>query len=324
MHKIHIRPALRGTDRIRSLRYVQLLAVSLLVGGSSLVGTSPSGATPSSPSSTVCITRSSPTFMGPCPLGSPQVVAFSASQTLFPTLAATAAGAVYTDDAGSLPGMNGKKLNAPIVGMATTYGPYGYYLVAADGGVFAFNTSLAIPYGRSTAIFARFYGSVGGQPLDAPIVGMAVTNGGEGYYLVAADGGVFAFGDAVFRGSMGGQHLNAPIVGMGVTPTGTGYWLVAADGGVFTFGDAKFYGSMGGQHINAPVTGITSRTGGGYSLVAADGGIFTFGHAAFSGSAKGYTTAPMIGIYGLAEGSIGYSSVWVPYVVSAAGDEFQL
>ncbi len=251
------------------------------------------------------------------------MVAFSVSQT-FPTLAATAAGAVYTEEAGSLPGMNGQQLNAPIVGMAETDGPYGYYLVAADGGVFAFNTSLAIPYGRSTAILAKFYGSMGGQPLDAPIVGMAVTNGGEGYYLIAADGGVFAFGDAVFRGSMGGQHLDAPVVGMAVTPYGTGYWLVAADGGVYAFGSAKFYGSMGGQHLDAPVTGITSRTAGGYYLGAADGGIFTFGNAAFSGSAKGYTTVPVIGIYVFDEGTIGFPSAWVPCLVSAAGDEFQI
>ncbi|MHB8219772.1 MAG: IPT/TIG domain-containing protein, partial [Acidimicrobiales bacterium] len=34
-----------------------------------------------------------------------------------------------------------------------------------------------------------------------------------GYDLVAADGGVFAFGTAGFYGSMGGKHLNAPMVG---------------------------------------------------------------------------------------------------------------
>ena len=63
---------------------------------------------------------------------------------------------------------------------------------------------------------------------------------------MAADGGVFAFGDAPFEGSTGGQHLNAPVVGMAATPTGHGYWLVAADGGVFAFGDAPFEGSDGG------------------------------------------------------------------------------
>ena len=69
---------------------------------------------------------------------------------------------------------------------------------------------------------------------------------------MAADGGIFAFGDAPFYGSMGGAALNQPVVGMAATPTGEGYWLVAADGGIFAFGDAAFYGSMGGQHLSQP------------------------------------------------------------------------
>jgi hypothetical protein len=32
--------------------------------------------------------------------------------------------------------------------------------------------------------------------------------------MVASDGGIFSFGDAVFSGSMGGQSLNAPVVGI--------------------------------------------------------------------------------------------------------------
>src|SRR5262249_61456267 len=54
-----------------------------------------------------------------------------------------------------------------------------------------------------------------------------------GYRLVAADGGIFAFGDAPFLGSTGSIKLNRPIVGMAPTPSGNGYWLVASDGGIF-------------------------------------------------------------------------------------------
>ena len=82
-----------------------------------------------------------------------------------------------------------------------------------------------------------------GKPLNQPIVGMTPSPDGKGYWLVAFDGGVFAFGDARFYGSMGGKSLNQPIVGMTPTLDGGGYWLVAADGGVFAFGDAGFYGS---------------------------------------------------------------------------------
>ena len=78
----------------------------------------------------------------------------------------------------------------------------------------------------------------------------------DGYLEGAADGGVFAFGDAVFDGSMGGARLDAPVVGMATTPTGGGYWEVASDGGVFAFGDAVFDGSMGGARLDAPVVGM--------------------------------------------------------------------
>ena len=61
-----------------------------------------------------------------------------------------------------------------------------------------------------------------------------------GYWLVARDGGIFAFGDATFLGSMGSSHLNAPVVDMAPTPDGHGYWLVASDGGIFSFGDTTF------------------------------------------------------------------------------------
>jgi len=86
---------------------------------------------------------------------------------------------------------------------------------------------------------------------NSPILGMAVRPTG-GYWLVAADGGVFAFGGAPYYGSMAGQSLNAPIVNIQSTPDGGGYYLVGADGGVFTFGDATYAGggSYSGAFIN--------------------------------------------------------------------------
>jgi len=46
------------------------------------------------------------------------------------------------------------------------------------------------------------------------VVGMAATPSGNGYWLVAADGGIFSYGDAAFDGSAGGLALNKPILGM--------------------------------------------------------------------------------------------------------------
>ena len=46
---------------------------------------------------------------------------------------------------------------------------------------------------------------------NAPIISMASTPTGAGYWLVATDGGIFAFGDAQFYGSTGGKRLNQPL-----------------------------------------------------------------------------------------------------------------
>ncbi len=51
---------------------------------------------------------------------------------------------------------------------------------------------------------------------------MASTPDGNGYWLVATDGGIFSFGDATFHGSTGAIRLNKSIVGMAATPDGGG------------------------------------------------------------------------------------------------------
>ncbi|MHB1777035.1 MAG: SpoIID/LytB domain-containing protein [Acidimicrobiales bacterium] len=187
-------------------------------------------------------------------------------------------------------------------------GVAGYWLSAADGGVFSFGD-------------AQFHGSMGGQPLNQPMVGMASTADHAGYWQVAADGGVFSFGDAQFHGSMGGKPLNQPIVGMAPTPDGGGYWLVAADGGIFAFGDAGFYGSMGGKPLNRPVVGMAPTPDGkGYWLVASDGGIFAFGDAQFHGSTGSLSLVrPVVGMAPTPDGG-GYWLVAADGGIFAFGD----
>ena len=134
--------------------------------------------------------------------------------------------------------------------------------------------------------------------LARPIVGMASTPDGGGYWLVASDGGIFNFGDAGFHGSTGAIHLNRPIVGMAATADGRGYWLVASDGGIFSFGDAAFYGSTGAIHLNKPIVGMAATADGrGYWLVASDGGVFTFGDAGYFGSLGAiHLNQPIVGM----------------------------
>ncbi len=169
-----------------------------------------------------------------------------------------------------------------------------YWEVASDGGIFTFGN-------------AGYYGSMGGKPLNRPIVAMAATPDEKGYWLVASDGGIFSFGDAGFFGSTGGIRLVAPVVGMASTPDGGGYWLVASDGGIFSYGDAHFYGSMGGRPLNRPIVGMAATHDGlGYWLVASDGGIFAFGDAAFHGSMGGRPlNRPIVGTAATPDG-LGY------------------
>jgi hypothetical protein len=96
--------------------------------------------------------------------------------------------------------------------------------------------------------------------LNKPIVGMAPTPDGGGYWLVASDGGIFSYGDAQFYGSTGAIHLAQPIVAMAAMPDGDGYWFSAADGGLFNYGSAPFSGSGVGTGLGQ-VVAMTSDGG---------------------------------------------------------------
>ena len=121
---------------------------------------------------------------------------------------------------------------------------------------------------------------------------VVTTPSGNGYWLVATDGGVFTFGDAGFYGSLGDVNLNKPITGMVPTPTGNGYWLVASDGGIFAFGDAEFFGSTGGIALNKPIVGMAnSGEEAGFSAAGPRGTTGAQGPTGASG-AQGIQGAP--------------------------------
>jgi hypothetical protein len=168
-------------------------------------------------------------------------------------------------------------------------------LIAAAGLVLAVGAEFAVPAPAGATGGVTVH-AIGGAPalgapsiaLNAPIVAMAATHNGTGYWLLGQDGGIFSYGSAAFYGSTGAIHLNQPVVGMAPTPSGKGYWLVASDGGVFSFGDASFHGSTGAIHLNQPIVAMApTPSGKGYWLVASDGGIFSFGDAGFHGSTGG-------------------------------------
>jgi hypothetical protein len=165
----------------------------------------------------------------------------------------------------------------------TAPGTEGYFEAASDGGIFTFN--------------APFYGSMGGKPLVAPVVGIAEDPCTGGYWEVASDGGIFSF-NAPFYGSEGGKPLDKPVVVIAAyqSASGCGYWEVASDGGIFSF-NAPFYGSMGGTPLDKPVVGMAfDAATGGYWEVASDGGIFSF-NAEFYGSEGGvHLDQPVVGM----------------------------
>ncbi len=172
------------------------------------------------------------------------------------------------------------------------------------------------PYG---SVFFPFCSPAGASPsgpnqIASPYIlqvsGVTGNNGnpnpglgsGDSYRFVAADGGVFTFGQDSFYGSMGGRTISGSMVAIAPTPDGGGYWTVSSGGGVYAFGDANFYGSTGGVHLVAPVIAMAvTPDGGGYWLAASDGGVFAFGDAEFYGSAgarsldgpiEGFVTTP--------------------------------
>ncbi|MGH8990316.1 MAG: hypothetical protein ACRDZ7_02175, partial [Acidimicrobiia bacterium] len=120
-----------------------------------------------------------------------------------------------------------------IVGMVPTTSGGGYWLAATDGRVFAFGD--ALPRGATPG--QAVVGAVGAVKPAAPIVSIAAHPDGRGYWLLGADGGVFAVGTGFF-GSLAGRQPAPEAVQLRVTATGEGYYLAGGDGAVYVFGDA--------------------------------------------------------------------------------------
>ncbi len=173
---------------------------------------------------------------------------------------ALSSGAAYEGEIAS-----GTTLNAPINTVIGSQNGPGYMLVGEDGSNFTFD----VPnYGNTYS--DGITGLSGSRPLAGPIVGGQFTPGDQGYTWFAADGGVFAFGNAGYYGSAAepkfcwnGSGLSgspcasgglpADVVGGALTYNGQGYWLLLSDGVVLPFGNA----------VNlAPITGyLTDATG---------------------------------------------------------------
>jgi hypothetical protein len=176
-------------------------------------------------------------------------------------------------DAPSLGGLGTQPLASPVIGMAGTVDGRGYWLATAAGAVYNFGDAAAPPPARpstqlgavvaivadpatggywlatSTGVVRGYDGapSYGGARLPSPVVAMAATPDGRGYWALAQDGRTATFGDARRHGAPNGA-CSCPIVGMASAPTGGGYWLVSSDGHIFTYGDATKVTRAPGRH----------------------------------------------------------------------------
>ena len=194
-------------------------------------------------------------------------------------------GGIFTFGSAQFYGSTGSlHLQRPVVGIVPTATKTGYWLDASDGGVFAFQAGF---YGSIPGLGLHPAGSGLPNSLDAPIVGMVPSSDGGGYFMVASDGGVFAFGDAKFAGSCPGiGGCSGAAVAVMPDASGDGYWLVTQTGHIYTFGDARDFGAPGPQSV--PVTSaVRTPDGKGYWILFANGAVAPFGDAGDYGSPAG-------------------------------------
>ena len=84
---------------------------------------------------------------------------------------------------------------------------------------------------------------------------MVRTPDGGGYYILDANGQVFAYGDATYLGGLPrwcGRRTN-PATAIFDTADGGGYWISTALGRVYPFGDAPADGDMSGTRLNGSI-----------------------------------------------------------------------
>lgn len=217
----------------------------------------------------------------------------------------TSAGRVIAGgSAPSLGDLSAFTLNAPIVAASPTESGRGYYMLSADGGVFSFGD--AAFYGSVQGLVDRYVGlgELADDHITAPIVTLATTP--AGYWLVAADGAVYPFGDAAYHGSIqdsintGNQlagvvrdwlltphvaegalsakeALAQPVIGIVPSSGGAGYQMVASDGGIFNFGASQFHGSLAGRATAPAVASDVVESRAGYVILTEDGAVHEFG-----------------------------------------------
>lgn len=150
--------------------------------------------------------------------------------------------------------------------------------VGAAGGVWGAPATDAL---RASIGAPACFGSMAGHPLSKPVVGVAATPDGQGYWLAAADAGIFTFGDARYLGggpfSEDGDPTITDFSSFAASTDGGGYLIADASGAfLLNFGDAPYYGLGYTPGNYSPVVGLTSPVvNSGYWEAKRDGSVYS-------------------------------------------------
>jgi len=208
--------------------------------------------------------------------------------------------------------------SSAVVGVATTSDAKGYYVLRANGVVDAYGVpsygslaAISLPSGVTAAgitldsmtggywivasngmvkgFNAPFHGDTlvppGGWGQHPAAVAIAAAPDGSGYYVLRANGAVYAYGVKA-HGSLAGHlfyRTIAPVVAaaLAIDPATGGYWIATSTGSVANF-DAPSFGSpmvdAHGTYDGVPVSALAAAPGGtGYYVLRANGEIDAYG-----------------------------------------------
>ena len=76
---------------------------------------------------------------------------------------------------------------------------------------------------------------------------------GDGYWILTADGSIYAYGDAPYLGAASTAGGTDPATAVFTPADYGGYWIVTAGGAVSSFGTAPDEGDMSGTHLNGSI-----------------------------------------------------------------------
>ena len=106
---------------------------------------------------------------------------------------------------------------------------------------------------------------------------------GNGYWVVAANGQQFYFGDARQLTENNPRGISTNILAADSHPTQEGFWTVEANGRVHAFGASQYFGDIADLGFNDTVDIASTHTGNGYWVLRRSGGVYTFGDAQYLG-----------------------------------------